>query len=99
MGSLSYWSVRAYGKEAPFKIAAVINYEVGDVVRNLSRMETYPDYKDDYMIELKNSLGDVLAMAQLLCDMLGLDFSDIYMKGYQKAVERCKETIEGKSGF
>lgn len=99
MRSLAYWSGKAYGKEEPFKIAAVMNYEVGDVVRNLSRMETYPDYKGDYMIELKNSLGDVLAMAQLLCDMLELDFGEVYMKGYQKAVERCKETIEGKSGF
>ena len=96
---LRNWSIRAYGEETPLKIASVITYEAGDVLRDMIRIEDYPHIKDLYKSQAKVSLGDVLAMAQLLCSFMGWEFSEVYDKGCQRAIDRCKEKLEGADGF
>lgn len=93
------WCKRAYGEENPTKIAAVISYEAGDVLRDTIRIEDYPHMADLYKTQAKVSLGDVLAMSQLFCSMLGWDFDEVYEDGCQRAIDRCKEKLEGKDGF
>ncbi len=92
-------SLKAYGEEPPRKIADIICYEAGDVLRDMIRMEDYPDIRSLYLSQAKVSLGDVLAMSQLLCSMLGLDFTEVYESGCKRAIDRCKEKLEGKDGF
>ncbi len=92
-------SIRAYGEEPPRKIADIICYEVGDVLRDIIRMEDYPDIRNLYLSQAKVSLGDVLAMSQLLCTILGLDFSEVHALGCKRAIERSQEKLEGKDGF
>lgn len=92
-------SVKAYGDEPPRKIADIICYEAGDILRDIIRMEDYPDIANLYLSQAKVSLGDVLAMSQLLCKVLGLDFQEVYEYGCQRAIDRCKEKIEGMDGF
>lgn len=93
-------SFEAYGDtETLNKIAGIICYEAGDVLRDTVRMEDYPDMAITYLNLLKSSLGDVLAMTQLLCSMLKLDFEDVYVTGMERAIERCKEKLDGKDGF
>ena len=98
-GQLVEMSNKAYGNETPMEIAGVICYEAGDVLRDMVRMEDYPDMANVYLKLLKTSLGDVQAMTQLLCSMLGIDFDDNYTNGIERAIERCKEKLEGKDGF
>ncbi len=93
------YSKRAYGDESPMKIAGILCYESGDVLRDVVRIEDYPNLKDLYLKQAQVSLGDVLAMSHLLCSMLGLDFTEVYEKGCQRAIDRCKEKLEGKNGF
>ena len=93
-------SKKAYGpKETINKIAGIICYGAGDVLRDTVRMEDYTNMASTYRSLLKTSLGDVLAMSQLLCSMLDLDFEDAYVTGMERAIERCKEKMEGKNGF
>ncbi len=93
------WSEKAYGKETPQKIAGIVCYEGGDVLRDTVRIEDYPDCASLYLKQAKLSLGDVLAMSQLLCTMLGFDFEEVYKNGCNRAIERCKEKLEGRDGF
>lgn len=93
------WSIKAYGIEPIRKIADIICYEAGDVLRDTIRLEDYPDCKGLYTKNLVVSLGDVLAMAQLLCNMMGIEFEDIKQQGLDRAIDRCKEKLEGKDGF
>ena len=96
---LAEWSKKAYGEENPIKIAGIVCYEAGDVLRDVVRIEDYPDLQKLYLKQAKVSLGDVLAMSQLLCGMLGLNFDEVYKEGCQRAIDRCKEKLEGKDGF
>ncbi len=92
-------SKQAYGNETSQKIASVLCYEAGDVLRDIIRIEDYPHIADLYLKQAKVSLGDVLAMSQLLCSMLGFDFEEVYKFGCERAVESCKEKLEGMDGF
>jgi len=92
-------SLKAYGEEPPRKIADIICYEAGDILRDIIRIEDYPDIKGLYLSQAVVSIGDVLAMSQLLCSILGLDFDEVYDVGCQRAIDRCKEKIEGADGF
>ncbi len=92
-------SLKAYGKEPLRKIADIICYESGDVLRDTIRMEDYPDCFDLYKRNLRTSLGDVLAMSQLLCSMADLDFQVVYEEGCKRAKERCQEKLNGMDGF
>ncbi|KKL13237.1 hypothetical protein LCGC14_2527750, partial [marine sediment metagenome] len=96
--SLQYWSNKAYGKEneSPLKISAILMYECADLSREINRLKTYPDEEVLRRANIKTAVGDVLAMTQLICAMLDLDFSEMYMTGCQRAVERCKEKLSGK---
>ena len=96
---LTNYAMRAYGNETPMKIAGVICFEAGDVLRNLVRIEDFPDLKKVYQKQLQVALGDVLAMSQLLCSMIGLDFWEVYDDGCQRAIDRCQEKLDGKDGF
>ena len=96
---LEQWSKRAYGNETPFKIAAVICYEAGDVLRDITRIDDYPHLTNVYRKQAEVSLGDVLAMSQLLCSFMDMSFENIYTSGCQRAIDRCKEKLEGKDGF
>lgn len=92
-------SLKAYGQESLSKIASIVTYESGDVLRDTIRMEDYPDIASLYKSQAKVSLGDVLAMTQLFCDLIGWDFEEIHKLGCERAIERCKEKLEGKDGF
>ena len=97
---LEQYAKRAYGEnEPPFKIAAIMQYEAGDVVRNSTRIDDFPDLEGIYKKQAQVSMGDVLAMAQLLCSKMGWSFQDLYEDGCQRAIDRCKEILEGKDGF
>ena len=97
--TLVEWSKKAYGNEPKRKIADIIVYEAADCLRDCIRLEDYPQDKELYTKLLGVSLGDVLAMSQLLCSMAQLDFAKVYNDGCQRAIERCKEKLEGRSGF
>ena len=99
--SLRYWSNKAYGKEneSPMKISAVLMYEAADLSREINRLETYPDEEVIRKVNIRTAIGDVLAMTQLICAMLDMAFSEMYMEGCQRAIERCKEKLAGKGGF
>lgn len=97
--SLLSWSLKAYGKEPNSKIAAIVNYESGDLSRDFIRIEDYPDCPELYERQAKISMGDVIAMCRLLCAKQGWDFSTIDKEGCQRAIERCKEKLQGKNGF
>ena len=92
-------SLKAYGEEPPRKIADIICYESGDILRDTIRMEDYPDIIYLYLKQAKVSLGDVLAMSQSLCTMLGFDFGEVRKEGIERAIDRCKEKLEGMDGF
>ena len=92
-------SLKAYGEEPPRKIADILCYESGDVLRDTIRIEDYPDCRDLYIKNAAISLGDVVAMSELLCTMLGLDFDEVHKRGCQRAIDRCQEKLEGKDGF
>lgn len=93
-------SLEAYGQnESALKIAAIMAYEAGDTVRDMVRIEDYPEIRDIYEAQGKVSLGDVLAMAQELCTVLGWDLIEVYAQGCQRAIDRCEEKLEGKDGF
>ncbi len=92
-------SIKAYGKENPQKIAGIICYEAGDVLRDMVRIEDYPDMANVYEKMAQVSLGDVLAMAELLCSMKVWDVERIKAEGIARAVDRCREKLEGKDGF
>jgi hypothetical protein len=93
------WSNKAYGIEPDAKIAAVINYEAGDVSRDFIRISDYPECSELYESQARVSMGDVLAMCQLLCTRKGWNFQAVYKDGCQRAIDRCKEKIAGKNGF
>lgn len=97
--SLAEICERAYGKEQPLKIASIIGYEAGDLVRDMIRIEDYPDMAKVYTKMAQVSLGDVLAMAELFCGMMCWDFEIIRKDGVDRALERCEEKLDGKSGF
>ena len=93
------YSYKAYGEETPTKIAGIICYEAGDVLRDMVRIDDYPNIANVYEKQGQVSLGDVLAMSQLLCAMKGWDFDKIYQDGCERAIERCKEKLQGRDGF
>ena len=90
---MSYWTHKAYGKEKPSEIALILKREANDVLKMTLGMENDFSNFDVYEIELRNALGDVQAMTQLICLLANVDFSDVYMTGMQKFIERCKERI------
>ena len=96
---LRYWSNKAYGNETPFKIASVIMYEAVDIAKEQIRLDDYPNEESIRKVNIKTAIGDVLAMTQLYCSMIGVDFYESYMDGCQRAIERCKEKLQGKGGF
>ena len=97
--ALGEMSVRAYGREQLSKIASIIAYEAGEIIRDTIRMEDYPHITALYKSLAKVSLGDVLAMAQLFCDMAEFDFNEVYNQGVERAIQRCREKLEGRDGF
>lgn len=96
---LNRLSTEAYGIEAHRKIADIIVYEAADVLRDTIRIEDYPDIEELYRRQAFTSLGDVIAMSQLLCSRLRFDFQEVYREGCKRAIDRCKEKLEGKDGF
>lgn len=97
---LLYSSNKAYGKETPFKIASIIVKEAANIVHEELRLEDYPD--KDVSLRHKNidtAIGDVLAMTQLYCSKTKREFQDLYIDGCQRAIERCNEKLNGRSGF
>lgn len=97
---LAVWCARAYGsQETPLKIAAIISYEAGDLVRDMVRVEDYPDMAETYEAMGRTSLGDVLAMGQQFCTLKGWEFQAVYRDGCARAIDRAKEKLEGKAGF
>ena len=93
------WSYKAYGQEVDTKIAAIVNYEAGDLSRDFIRIEDYPDCVELYERQAKTSMGDVIAMMRLLCAKRGWDFNIIDKDGCQRAIDRCREKLAGKNGF
>ena len=96
---LENYSKRAYGQEVPLKIAGIICYEAGDVLRDIVRIEDYPHMENVYRKEARVSLGDVLAMSLLLCSLMEFDYEDVFNEGCDRAIDRCQEKLEGKDGF
>lgn len=94
-----YWSNKAYGKEPPFKIASILLYEAVDISKEQTRLDDYPDESAMRMANIKTAVGDTLATTQLYCSMVGIDFGEMYMDGCQRAIERCKEKLQGMGGF
>jgi len=92
-------SLKAYGEEPARKIADIICYESGDVLRDVIRIEDYPDIANLYLKQAQVSIGDVLAMSQLLCSKLGFNFDEVYKLGCERAIERCEEKLKGMDGF
>jgi len=93
--------VNAYGEEPLRKIADIICYESGDLLRDTIRLEDYPDDVSQriYMKQSFVSVGDILAMSQLFCNKAGFKLSDVYEQGCERAIERCKEKMKGMTGF
>ncbi len=98
-GELQIWCARAYGTEPPLKIASIMGYEAGDLVRDMIRIEDYPHMSDTYEAMARTSLGDVLAMAQQFCNGKEWNFQAVYNEGCDRAINRCKEKLDGKDGF
>ncbi len=96
---LLYWSNKAYGKEMPYKIATIILYEAVDIAKEQTRLDDYPEEQTVREVNIKTAVQDTLAMVQLYCTMKGYDFGNEYMEGCQRAIERCKEKLQGKGGF
>jgi hypothetical protein len=98
--TLLYFSNKAYGKETSFKIASVITKESANLIHEELRLEDYPGI--DISLREKNidiAIGDILAMTQLYCSKKGKNYNELYMLGCQRAIERCKEKLEGRTGF
>jgi NTP pyrophosphatase (non-canonical NTP hydrolase) len=96
---LRYWSNKAYGKEPPIKIATILAYEAVDIAKEQIRLEDYPEEGVIRKANIKTAVGDVLAMVQLYCAVMGFDLYELYMEGCLRSIERSKEKLQGKGGF
>jgi hypothetical protein len=89
---LEYWRDKAYGKEVPAWIAGILAWEAIDLMKSLEKSRMEPLYK----AEIKTALGDILAMAQEICTLEKLSFTDLHFEGCQRAAQRCAEHIKAK---
>lgn len=94
---LKTWSDKAYGVETqtPVRISLIMAYEVADVMRAANRMDSYPQDYDRYLSYARTGIEDTLAMAQLLCTILGIDFEKAHTNGCERAIMRCEDKLDG----
>lgn len=73
---------KRHGKPEPVsETLNVLGYELGDLNKALTYMRFYPDYKVAYVGEGKAAMADLIAQAELICEMMGWDWEDLRALG------------------
>jgi hypothetical protein len=70
---------------------AIVNYEIGDLTKNIAYAERFPDSQKVFLALAKADLADSLVQLKLLCNELGYDFNEVMSFGEEKLVERYKD--------
>lgn len=70
---------------------AIINYEVGDLTKNIAYAERFPNDKNIYLALAKGDIADALVQIELLCKRLDTNISQALEDGREHMRVRYDE--------